>query len=266
MNGSPEYFYRFTTIERAVEILTECKIFFPSPADFNDPFDCKFRPIVTASRLKRERYARELVRKRNPIMPKRSIKEFAKLGASKASFEEGARRLMARINRSVGILCVTEKNDSILMWSHYADKHQGVCLQFRGLENPLRVIYCDDYPTVEPLDYEPFIDRQDATARAKQKEMIERMYLTKAKDWNYEREWRIVDWAAARRGSRGFHPLAPDVLVGVILGCRITDHDKQKIMDCISRSKARPKLYQAVQSPVSFTLDISEAEYRSHAV
>ena len=59
--------------------------------------------------------------------------------------------------------------------------------------------------------------------------MIERMYLTKAKDWSYEREWRIVDWAAARTGSRGFHPLAPDVLVGVILGCRITDHDKRKI-------------------------------------
>jgi hypothetical protein len=172
--------------------------------------------------------------------------------------------LMARISRSVGMLCVTERNDSVLMWSHYANKHQGVCLQFRGLENlstpPLGVSYSDDYPEVDLLAYEPFLDRQDATARAKQKEMVERMYLTKAKDWSYEREWRIVDWAAARSGSRGLHSLAPDVLIGAILGCRITDHDKQTIIDCISRSKARPKLYEAIQSPVSFTLDISEAE------
>jgi hypothetical protein len=163
------------------------------------------------------------------------------------------------------MLCVTEKNDSILMWSHYADKHQGVCLQFRGLENwrtpPLRGIYSDDYPTVDLFEYEPFMDRQDEAARAKQKEMVERMYLTKATGWRYEHEWRIIDWAAARSvGSRGLHQLPPDVLVGVILGCRVTDHDKQKIMDCISRSKAPPKLYQAIQSPVSFTLDISEAE------
>jgi len=264
MSGSPEYFYRFTTIERAVEIVTECKIFFPSPSDFNDPFDCKFRPTVTASRLKRERHNRELVRERNPTMPKHLIKKLAKQTGSRASFEEGARRLMARISRSVGMLCVTERNDSVLMWSHYANKHQGVCLQFRGLENlstpPLWVNYSDDYPTVDLLDYEPFIGREDATARAKQKEMIERMYLTKAMDWSYEHEWRVIDWAAARRGSRGFHPLAPDVLAGVILGCRVTDHDKQKIMDCISRSKARPKLYQANQSQVSFTLDISEAK------
>ena len=108
------------------------------------------------------------------------------------------------------MLCVTERNDSVLMWSHYANKHEGVCLQFRGLESlrtpPLRVIYSDNYPVVDLLEYEPFVDRQDETSRAKQKEMIERMHLTKAKDWNYECEWRIIDWAALN-GSRGFHSL-----------------------------------------------------------
>jgi Protein of unknown function (DUF2971) len=264
MNGRPEYFYKFTTIDRAVEILTKCKLFFPSPADFNDPFDCQFLTTFTASRLKRERVVRELARERNPGTPKPLIKKLAKRASSRAFFEESARRLKARIGRSVGILCVTERNDSVQMWSHYANKHQGVCLKFHGLENlstpPLRVSYSDDYPTVALLDYEPFLNGQDATARAKQKEMVERMYLTKAKGWSYEREWRIVDWAAARSGSRGFHSLAPDVLIGVILGCRTTDPDKQTIMGCISQSEARPKLYQATQSTISFTLDISEAE------
>ena len=135
MSGNPEYFYKFTTIDRAVEILTKCKIFFPSPADFNDPFDCKFSPIVATSRLKRERFLRELARERKPGTPKPLIKKLVKRASSRASFEEGARRLMARISRSVGMLCVTERNDSVLMWSHYANKHQGVCLQFRGLQN-----------------------------------------------------------------------------------------------------------------------------------
>jgi Protein of unknown function (DUF2971) len=261
MTAGPEYLYRYTTIERVEEILTKGRIFFPCPADFNDPFDCKFQPAFHASKRTRERFNRELAHERNPKMPKHLIKQMARVASSRASFEEGARRLMARISRSVGMLCVTEKNDSILMWSHYANKHQGVCLQFRGLETlrtpPLRLIYSDDYPVVDLLEYEPFVNRQDETARAKQKEMVERMYLTKAKDWEYECEWRIIDWAALN-GSRGFHSLVPELLVGVILGCRIADHDKEKIKDCVSRSEARPKLYQAVQSPVSFTLEIFE--------
>ena len=267
MRSGPEYLYRFTTVERAEEILTQGRIFFPSPADFNDPFDCKFRPIFRASKRKRERFLRELARERDSAMPKHQIKKMARLASTRAFFEEGARRLMSRIGRSVGMLSVTERDDSILMWSHYANKHQGVCLQFRGLESlrtpPLSVIYSDDYPVVDLLEYEPFLGRQDETAQAKQKEMVERMYLTKAKDWDYECEWRIIDWSinwAARSNSRGFHPLAPQLLVGVILGCRITDNDRKKIKGCIGRSDARPKLYQAAQNPVSFTLDILEAK------
>ncbi len=262
MSGASDFLYRFTTIDRAEEILTQGKVFFPSPKDFNDPFDCKFRPVFAASALKRERFNRNLVRERNPAMPKYQLKRIAKRASSKASFEEAAKRLMVRIGSSVGMLCLTERNDSILMWSHYANKHQGVCLQFRGLERldtpPLRVVYSNDYPVVDLLKYEPFIFGQDETARAKQKEVVEYMYLTKAKDWAYEREWRIVDWAASRSQSRGLHTLAPDLLAGVILGCQVTDHDRDRIKSCISGREPRLNLYKARQSQISFTLDISE--------
>jgi hypothetical protein len=260
----PEFFYRFTTIERAEEILTRCRIFFPSPADFNDPFDCQFRSISRTTKRDRERFNRELIRERNPKMPRAFVKKLARRASGRGSFREGARRLRERIIRSVGILCVTERTDSVLMWSHYADKHQGVCLQFRGLDRlptpPLKVVYSDDYPAVDLLEYAPFVDGADQTARAKQKELVERMYLTKAKDWSYEREWRIVDWATARSSSRGLHPFNPLLLKGIILGCRITDSDREKIKDLIGRSEAEPRLYQAVQSSVSFTLEITPTD------
>jgi hypothetical protein len=264
MSRAPDLLYRFTTIDRAEEIITQGKIFFPSPKDFNDPFDCKFRPVFTASARKRNRFNRNLVRERNPNMPKYLLKRIAKRASSKASFEEAARRLIGRIGSSVGMLCLTEKNDSVLMWSHYANKHQGVCLQFRGLETldspPLRVVYSNDYPVVDLLEYEPFIFGQNETARAKQKEVVEHMYLTKAKEWAYEHEWRIIDWAAGRSQSRGLHMLAPDVLVGVILGCQITEGDRDRIMARVRSRDPRLNIYKAVQSSLSFTLDILHSE------
>ncbi|MGO9452350.1 MAG: DUF2971 domain-containing protein [Candidatus Binataceae bacterium] len=259
----PECFYRYTTVERAEEILTECKIFYPSAVDFNDPFDCKFRPVSRTSKRDRKRFNRELIRERNPRMPRPLVNRLATQASGRAAFQKGAMRLRDRIVRSVGMLCLTEREESVLMWSHYSDKHRGICLQFRGLETletpPLQVVYSDDYPEVDILEYEPFINGTDSTARAKQMEMVRRMYLTKAKDWAYEYEWRIVDWAAARRGSRGLHPFDPRMLTGVILGCQIPASDRKKIEGWIAGSKATPVLYNAVQSPESFRLEIEPA-------
>ncbi len=260
----PEYFYRYTTVERASEILTQSKIFYASPADFNDPFDCRFRPISRTSQRERERFNRQLIRERNPGMPRAERNRLARQSSGRASFQEGTQRLMERIVRSVGMLCLTDREDSLLMWSHYADRHRGICLRFRGLENlptpPLKVIYSDDYPEVDLLEYGPFVDQADEVARAKQRELVELMYLTKAKDWSYEHEWRIVDWAAARVASRGLHTFDPRLLTGVILGCKTTSSDRTKIEDCVSRSEAPPEICKAVQSSVSFTLEIAPAE------
>ncbi len=38
--------------------------------------------------------------------------------------------MMNAINDTIGILCFTEKNDNLLMWSHYANSHKGFVLEF----------------------------------------------------------------------------------------------------------------------------------------
>ena len=34
-----------------------------------------------------------------------------------------------------GILSLCAKNDDILMWSHYASSHRGICLEFKAGDN-----------------------------------------------------------------------------------------------------------------------------------
>ena len=72
---------------------------------------------------------------------------------------------------------------SIIMWSHYADSHNGVCIEYDLAENPyieklvLPVIY-----TETTLSHDDIIDN----------ELLLYAMLFKAPDWKYENEWRVI--------------------------------------------------------------------------
>lgn len=238
-------------------LLTEGKLFFPSPADFNDPFDCKFEMTFNASWLKRQRYARELLREKAPReMPKHIRKKIVKRGLSKESYTEAAHRFRDRLRREVGILSMSAQRDNILLWSHYANKHTGVCLELKRADNlryAVRVSYSEESPTLDFFEIERAIHKSDELGQAAKWKFIGMIYLTKAKDWEYEQEWRLID--ATRRGLRAF----PSHLVsGVILGSRTVQADKEMVQRWIAQGEARPKLYQAHEAKDSYCLEIAE--------
>jgi hypothetical protein len=81
--------------------------------------------------------------------------------------------------------------------------------------------------------------------------------LIKAVDWEYEQEWRIVDHVKGP-GSQDF---PDDALSGVILGCRISQEDKEKVFGWCRRRKHPPTLYEAREKQKEFGLDIVRVNY-----
>src|SRR5215469_10541459 len=123
----PQFLYKYCMAANAEFpslaelLLTQARLYFPTAGEFNDPFDCKFEMIFKASRLKRERYARELVRQKAPRgMPKHVRKQLAKVGVRQEACRRSAERFGDRIRHRVGILSLSTKSDNILLWSHYA--------------------------------------------------------------------------------------------------------------------------------------------------
>ena len=97
------------------------------------------------------------------------------------------------------ISCFSKRNDSILMWSHYANSHKGVCLEFEENREFFREVI---YSTKRPK-----LSLYDATARAlafdyigekltyQDKEFADKMLkplYTKSTDWSYEKEIRCI--------------------------------------------------------------------------
>jgi hypothetical protein len=80
--------------------------------------------------------------------------------------------------------------------------------------------------------------------------MIEALF-TKAKDWEYEDEWRAVDW----QEGPGVRKFPAEALTSVYLGCRITPENRNKIMSWCRERSPRPKVYWAEEKTREFGLD-----------
>ena len=91
---------------------------------------------------------------------------------------------LADLSETTGVICFSKAWNNPVLWSHYGDKHKGICLGF-------------DLPdkSVVPVNYEPKrlqIDMKKDFDEGKfgQEKML-RILATKFKDWQYEDEARV---------------------------------------------------------------------------
>jgi len=136
-----------------------------------------------------------------------------------------------------GIGCFSSKDDNILMFSHYADRHRGICFGVdsiklvqsmsemnNGIEAQIRPVW---YFSVLPtLDF-----RTQPALSATCKDDL----------WSYEDEHRLFMVHRANLKPFGRYPFNSDAFTSVIFGCKASD-------ECVSYIK-------------SITGDLSHLEY-----
>jgi hypothetical protein len=146
------------------------------------------------------------------------------------------------------IYCLTPFPTSTLMWSHYSNNHRGICLEF-DKNNPLiekarPVRYKKTYPEWTPQDL-----------------MVDPLALlfTKAMDWCYEREFRII--ATSLEGPTkldgNFVTLPVGALTAIILGCE--SEDEAELTGIVNEYAPGLAIKRADRSPNHYELTIAEA-------
>ena len=226
--GSPEMMSR---IERT---LSRHEIYFSSPASFNDPFDCK----VLLSGKGTEDQKIDFITETYGIKRDLAVKGLA---ANPGIFETALARVQANF---LGVYCLSELSDGILMWSHYASAHRGICLVFA------REVFSDR--VVKPITYPSNNEYPKANLFASSKdEWRDAILLTKAKHWAYEREWRVID----SRGP-GYYAIEPNWLIGIIFGCSMPAPQIAEIKRMASIRTPSLQLWQAKKKDREFALSI----------
>src|ERR1044071_4689643 len=137
------------------------------------------------------------------------------------------------LNESVGVLCLSELKDSLLMWAHYADNHRGFVLGFDADHHffSKRRNATDEFGFLRKVDYRrqrPNVVLSDTSSTV--------WFGTKSHQWAYEKEWRIV-----RVLSETIHQIVippfpiclfefpPDALKEIVLGSRAAPSLVQRV-------------------------------------
>ena len=100
------------------------------------------------------------------------------------------------MSKKWGVLCFSRTWKNPVLWSHYADKHKGVCL---GFEVSGEVLMPVKY-TKNRLN----IDIEGLHDRGKlDKQVMGKLLRTKYLDWSYEREVRVFSSLSERDSETG---------------------------------------------------------------
>ena len=161
---------------------------------------------------------------------------------------EAERLVVVERLKSTSIFCATKNNSNLLMWAHYAEKHEGVVLGFRpDLERDsfLRllkpVIYTDQRPQFYEFDSHWKSDVDQATRQRIGAKINTRMIYSKSKHWAYEEELRLDIPSEVKEGEpASFLKFYPTELVEIYFGCRMSESNKTEIL--ILAKKLNPSI------------------------
>jgi len=228
------------------ELIVHSVLRLSSPAQFNDPFDmAAYMHIEGTEQQRRAKYMQVM---RDNGVPEDQLENSvtAFMAIPEAGLTDALQKSLLRHQSTVGVACFADDPRSILMWNHYAENHNGVCLQFDlaqdlpTLVQAVRVDYSFDYPAVN------WIDGFGNTLGA----MLTRKY----ESWRYEGERRIILAEQAGKYLR----FRPEALRAVILGCRTDDAVMGLIRSLLTeRAKAglpRVTSYRTVRHPRKYQL------------
>jgi hypothetical protein len=240
--------YKYFPPARLNDVLRNRRVRFTQPGDLNDPFE--FRPRIrevasdAAVQSHIEQHFDDLV-----------DQELAKYGALTQFFPQTKLRSLLHekamlpslfrllepaviqklspmfdgvLNASVGILCLSEVRDSLLMWGHYTNNHEGFVVGFDSA-HPFFLKRRSDQDEFGFLRAVHYVPRRPQVALGDTDSA--EWFSTKFEQWSYEKEWRIVRGLsdAQERIERSPFPIClfefpPDTVREIIVGMRSPLH------------------------------------------
>ena len=199
MNLSPIKLYKYLPAEYALMCIETAELKVSTIDTMNDPFELS--PNYTVS---------------DPSDPIK--RERAKYAA--ASLDDAM--------RDYGIICMSGGTEDPVLWSHYADAHTGIVIEFvhPNDDSLFKVNYSNERPSIHA---DEMLDNDEAITLF-HKELVKR----KAKNWGYENEYRMfikLSNCIARKGLY-FYPISDDIVLRIVLGamCKMSESYIQHVL------------------------------------
>ena len=177
------------------------KLYFSTPDSFNDPFDNA--PSYNISPESRNALLNIYIQDNSSNFSDTFINEAHNMSAPAFNTIFKQSDYYKLNNAKRGITCFSKDNANILMWSHYANNHSGVCLGFDIDESDEHLVNFFDetknqklFPNGKacrlfPIQYVSF-DKRPSIDMTNEQESLLKILTCKSDLWQYEQEIRIM--------------------------------------------------------------------------
>ncbi len=237
---SEAIFCKFRNVDRnLIDSLVRGYVYFASPEQLNDPFDCQINIAKSLSSAIDKSTGK-------------SKQKLKRLKSAQAQFDA----LNKKLSNSGIFSCSHNMHSKSLrqplLWTHYADSHKGVCLVYNIPE---------EYVLSEPMAAVPviyksnpligfFIKWAKSSKKMSNHEFIDelaKMYLSiKDKWWSYEDEYRLI------RENPGEFQLDRSYLKFVCYGLNTPQKDRKLIDSLLSNGGYEVEFYEIERTSNDF--------------
>lgn len=298
--GISKKLYKYRNInEWSIKSIEDNEFWLSKPKEFNDPYDCainmnikeafnktidakeveKLKKWFYGSRekiysncnredrrnMKREikkDFKREYGKSYDEIVdylcsPNFNIDVCLEMFMKKEKVQDSIDEIIEGLKDNTYVGCLSGTNESILMWSHYANSHTGFCIEydFKEIEKIHQKLF--------KVKYTNKIDNLNKISEALPNNIraIISALTTKAEEWSYEDEWRIIEQPKieADNLNKGKNVEMPTPS-SIYMGCKISEDDRKKLK-YICRNKSI-KLYQMHIKTDEFKLEFKEVKIK----
>lgn len=136
------------------------------------------------------------------------------------------------------VACFTESPYSMLMWAHYANNHQGICIEYEvpSYVDPYIPMFHNLMPVIYSNERVPIIEQcvRSLQPPGLTADILWDIYkyglLTKSIDWKYQNEWRLVSCDNLLSADDDYNCKFFKIKK-VYLGNRMNSQDRLKIIE-----------------------------------
>jgi len=156
------------------------------------------------------------------------------------------------ISKKYGLLCFCATWRSPLLWSHYADRHKGICLGFD---------VCDDF--VAKVDY---VEKRTPLRLPLMEDSMQRILFTKFSGWSYEEEWRAwfqLEECDTATSNHYFREFDEDMMLSEVIVGPLSTVSKSALTKTIRSYSPRPRIMKARLAFNSFRIVKDQRGFRT---
>jgi Protein of unknown function (DUF2971) len=270
----PKRLYKYRAFNvNTLRLLSEAEVYYADPMSFNDPLDSKPSIQIDTDRVTLEKLLYQmLVNSVNKEHALKNIDNHRYMSSQYGDYktdsktEDYYKRLLADNVKELlyeelgkrGVLSLAVRWDCPLMWSHYADEHRGLCIEYDMTAYLGQSLHPVDYHMPRSIRISELYDWKIKASISAEQAIKKIFYFAKAPQWRYEREWREIV------GSIGANP-APVRVSSIHFGLRCDSSVITALVKLHTSSSQRIKFYAIHPQDSSFGLkrsrvDIEEIE------